>query len=207
MHLFQKLSYCCLLLAVTTRTLPQQPLPHTLLWRISGKGLTRPSYLFGTIHLNDKRLFNFADSVYGAIEGADGFAMEVNPEDLAAYIANNAFGRIVNAVKLKDLLDEKYFNENRKALSKMFKRAAEDITTNDVLKKKNGWMKDLFEKGEMTTFLDAYLYNIARRQGKWVGGVEDIADQTSLVSGGIDQSDIETLLAAEPGSAGSNEAA
>ncbi len=39
-------------------------------------------------------------------------------------------------------------------------------------------MADYLEKGEMATFLDAYLYNIARRQGKWVGGVEDIADQT-----------------------------
>ncbi|HKO80940.1 MAG TPA: TraB/GumN family protein, partial [Chitinophagaceae bacterium] len=37
---------------------------NTLLWRISGNGLTRPSYLFGTIHLTDKRVFNFGDSLY-----------------------------------------------------------------------------------------------------------------------------------------------
>ncbi|HET9744658.1 MAG TPA: hypothetical protein VFP97_03030 [Chitinophagaceae bacterium] len=30
---------------------------NTLLWRITGKELTRPSYLYGTIHLMDKKVF------------------------------------------------------------------------------------------------------------------------------------------------------
>ena len=42
-------------------------LSNTLLWRISGNGLTRPSYLFGTMHLTDKRIFYFGDSLYKAL--------------------------------------------------------------------------------------------------------------------------------------------
>ena len=38
--------------------------PNTLLWKISGNGLTKPSYLFGTMHLQDKRIFNLGDSFY-----------------------------------------------------------------------------------------------------------------------------------------------
>jgi uncharacterized protein YbaP (TraB family) len=212
MHPFRRLSYCCrklsyfcrrlsyfcALLAATAVSNGQQPLPHTLLWRISGNGQTRPSYLFGTIHLNDRRLFRLDDSVYTAIGATDGFAMEVNPDDLGAYMANNVFDRITNSPKLKDIVDEKYFNKNKAALSKKFNKAAEDITTNDVLKEKNKWMMDLIDKGEMTTFLDAYLYNIAWRQGKWVGGIEDIGDQSGLLNAVVDQSDVESLLAADP---------
>ncbi|MBC8172521.1 MAG: TraB/GumN family protein, partial [Chitinophagales bacterium] len=30
----------------------------SLLWEISGNGLTKPSYLFGTVHLIDKKDFH-----------------------------------------------------------------------------------------------------------------------------------------------------
>jgi hypothetical protein len=44
----------------------------------------------------------------------------------------------------------------------------------------------------MQTFLDAYLFDIARRQGKWTGGVEDMKDQQGL-GNLIDESDIEQI--------------
>lgn len=58
----------------------QQATAKTLLWRISGKGLQNPSYLYGTMHLFDRRLFYFGDSVYNSIEKTEGFAMELNPK-------------------------------------------------------------------------------------------------------------------------------
>jgi len=67
----------------------QSPTPKTLLWRISGNGLGKPSYLYGTMHLTDKRLFNFGDSVYKAIEKSDGLAIEINPDEIAAFELNN----------------------------------------------------------------------------------------------------------------------
>ena len=51
----------------------------TLLWRISGSGLQKPSYLYGTMHLKDRRLFFFGDSVYKSLEASEGFAMEIDP--------------------------------------------------------------------------------------------------------------------------------
>lgn len=38
-----------------------------LLWEISGNGLKQKSYLFGSLHSNDKRLFQLGDSVYTAL--------------------------------------------------------------------------------------------------------------------------------------------
>lgn len=51
-------------------------IPKTLLWRITGKAGHHISYLYGTMHLTDERVFNLSDSLYEAIHRADGFAME-----------------------------------------------------------------------------------------------------------------------------------
>ena len=178
---------------------PTSPLPHTLLWRISGKGLKKPSYLYGTLHLNDKRLFNFDDSVYRAIEKTDGLAIEVNPDEMAAYFVNQLLDQLSNGKKLKDVLGDRYFEKNRKALAKKFNKPADDISTSDIVREKNKWMSEYMKKGEMPTFMDAWLYNVARRQGKWLGGIEDLTDQTGLMSDLVDRSDVDDLLASDNG--------
>lgn len=66
----------------------QSPTPNSLLWRITGNGLKRPSYLYGTIHITDERVFQLGDSLYAAIENAEGLAIEVNPENIAAMVVN-----------------------------------------------------------------------------------------------------------------------
>lgn len=171
--------------------------PKTLLWRISGRGLQKPSYLYGTMHLTDKRLFQFGDSVYHAIEQSEGLAIEVNPDELAAYYVNRLFDQVENTKKLDEILKPADFKKYSTSLAKKFNKPASDITARDIVKEKNKWMSDYMEKGEMPTFVDAYLYNIARRQGKWLGGIEDITDQTGLLEDLVDKSDIEYILAGD----------
>ncbi len=168
----------------------QNSYPKTLLWRISGNGLSKPSYLFGTIHLTDKKLFRFSDSVYKAIERTEGFAIEINPDEMAAFYMNNLFEEMQKTKKLSDYLDEAELKKYEKPLSKKFNKPAKDITAKEILKEKNKWMSEYMEKGEMPTIVDAYLYNLARKQGKWVGGIEDLGDQLTSQDAGIDRSDI-----------------
>src|SRR5215813_3229202 len=52
----------------------------SLLWEISGNGLQKPSYLFGTMHVSDKLAFHLGDSFYTAIKSAEVVALETNPE-------------------------------------------------------------------------------------------------------------------------------
>lgn len=51
---------------------------HSLLWEISGNGLTSPSYLFGTFHNNALELFDQPDSVFYALHQANAVALEVD---------------------------------------------------------------------------------------------------------------------------------
>lgn len=67
-----------------------QKLSLTLLWKINGYGLQKPSYLYGTMHLTDERIFNLEDSPYSNIENTDGFAMEVDPEAFTPFIIDEA---------------------------------------------------------------------------------------------------------------------
>ena len=62
-----------LILLIPTTVLRAQRINRSnyeLLWRIDGPGMTSPSYLFGTMHLTDKRVFEFSDSVLLALRNA-----------------------------------------------------------------------------------------------------------------------------------------
>src|SRR5689334_24872149 len=61
----------------------------SLLWEITGNRLKKPSYLFGTMHISSKIVFNLADSFYLGIRNANVVALETNPEswqeDMSKY--------------------------------------------------------------------------------------------------------------------------
>jgi uncharacterized protein YbaP (TraB family) len=50
----------------------------SLLWEITGNGLQKPSYLFGTLHIYDSSVFRIPKEVYAAIDLCDNFALEID---------------------------------------------------------------------------------------------------------------------------------
>lgn len=56
-------------------------LENSLLWEISGKGLSKPSYLFGTIHMICPDDFVIKDKVKNALAKADRLMLEINMAD------------------------------------------------------------------------------------------------------------------------------
>ena len=58
---------------------------QSLLWKVTGKDLKSPSYLYGTIHIQDARVFAFDSTiVLGALESCDAFAMEILMDEINA---------------------------------------------------------------------------------------------------------------------------
>lgn len=51
---------------------------YQLLWEIKAKGNKRTSYVFGSMHSNDPRLFNFPDSLYTAFASVDAVVLETD---------------------------------------------------------------------------------------------------------------------------------
>ena len=170
--------------------------PNTLLWKISGNGLKKDSYLYGTMHVQDKRLFRFPDSLYHFLEKADGYAMEVD------------FGEIMDSIMIHAI---NLGAEKRKQKNKSVKIDVEMVDTAIVIideevpepppppppsiemrelnlppsdkpgtKRRIGW-RATNTKEEMPTIMDAWFFGLAKRQGKWIGGVEDVNDQLSIL--------------------------
>ena len=52
----------------------------TLFWEISGNGLTKKSYLYGTMHVNDKVSYHLSDAFFKNLLNADMVANESDPE-------------------------------------------------------------------------------------------------------------------------------
>ncbi len=175
------LSLFLLLFVISARSQPGKVWPKTLLWRISGNGLTKNSFLYGTMHVQDKRVFNFGDSLYHYLKQADGYALEIDMQEFL----DSVIQKVVDE-KQSELFDEYRMSEKDK------KKIIDSLVANVKLKKdkasqkqleqmRNQKMRRLMKNKEMPTFMDAFLYGIAKRQGKWLGGIEDVQDQLSLL--------------------------
>ncbi len=143
----------------------------------------------------DKRVFNFSDSVYRALEHAEGLAIEVNPDEMMSY----AITQTVNngGRKLDEILGEEDYRKYGPQLSKKLKKPAAQITSKDILAERNRWITTSNFKESMQTFVDAWLYGVAKATGKWVGGIEDIIDQGNLLDELINKVDIESVISGE----------
>lgn len=86
-HLFRFRILLCAFFAVlaTQYVSSQSRSNYSLLWQISGNGLTSPSFLFGSAHVKDNRAFQFSDSVILALETCDLFALEIHPDSIVKH--------------------------------------------------------------------------------------------------------------------------
>ncbi|HEU5053293.1 MAG TPA: TraB/GumN family protein, partial [Hanamia sp.] len=186
----KKIAATLLLFVAFNSVLKAQKLPSTLLWKISGNGLQKPCYLYGTMHLTNEKIFNLGDSLYAAIKKSDGFAIEIDPQAFTSLIISEAKkAEHDDSKKLKDVMPRDKYEKYSLQLAKKLNKNADEITMTDIEAEKQKWMQRTLRSGKMKTFLDIYLFDIARREGKWTGGVEDAADQENLEQ--VSESDIE----------------
>lgn len=167
---------------------------NTLLWEVSGKGLQKPSYLFGTYHfagksfidtmkvLNEKR--NNADAVVGELVMDNTMAMKLAPHML---MKNNFIDKLLSPEEYKlvaDYLkkvsgyDLKMFNSMKPvAIQVMLLSFTAPVTFN----------KD-------NPAIDQYFQDDAKSKGKKVLGLETVEDQAAVLFGNTLERQKELLL-------------
>lgn len=156
---------------------------NSMLWRITGKGLSRPSYLFGTMHVRNKKAFNFKDSLYYVIENTEGFALESHPDSMSQLITAFIEGKI-DAETFEGFDNSERPEINEKELEKIFKRISKDPSFRKLSKKEKYKVltskilnEEVDDSLNMDVFMDAYLYRLADQQGKKIFGLEKVEDQ------------------------------
>ncbi|HYF33432.1 MAG TPA: TraB/GumN family protein [Chitinophagaceae bacterium] len=159
----------------------KKSLENTLLWKISGSNLAKPSYLYGTIHVQDKRVFNFSDSLYRFIQSADGFAMEIHPDSVVMAIMQNINKSATNEY-LKKYLKKDEFDALNVKLRKELGIDADKLTVKETYMLRQHLAKPERKPDDMPTIVDAYLYGMAKNQGKEIAGLERAIDQVNLLN-------------------------
>jgi uncharacterized protein YbaP (TraB family) len=154
---------------------------NSLLWRITGKGLSKPSYLFGTMHIADRRAFMFTDSLYKALENTDAFAAELD----LVNMMNRLFRDMMESkeqrsnILITDVVEKSVLEKYKAGLEKKLKKPVGEISLSEVESASSFLFMDILKQGDMPTILDMYLYDMARKHGKILGGIEDYEDQIS----------------------------
>lgn len=147
-----------------------------LLWEISGNGLTKPSYLYGTMHVSSKLAFHLGDSFFVALNNSDMVALELNPDtwvddmlayDPYAFWGDGMFysGRGANDGKEK---------QRREAIMDALSRDPSLI--NYYLYRSQGYTGNF----EENTYLDLYIFQAGKKLKKEVGGLEIMAETMML---------------------------
>lgn len=104
----------CVLVFVGVLCKAQAPEENSLLWEITGPGQTRPSYLFGTIHLICPADFSIGDSLKAAVSRIEQVALEIDMDDPAMMASMMKTMYMANGNELKNLITEgEYVRLNR----------------------------------------------------------------------------------------------
>lgn len=166
----------CLLLFFIAFGFSQDRSSYNLLWKIEGKNLTKPSYIFGTMHVDDIRAFKFSDAVMPAIEETEMFALEVNPDSLVIAMTNKVIDRDPKDV-FKDVLSDEEYQLLVDRFEEINTYSFEDSELRDPNTILALLMPETEKDDDQSTFVDLYLYNQARTMQKSITGLEDMYEQ------------------------------
>lgn len=157
----------------------------SLFWEISGNGLKKPSYLFGTMHVSSKIAFNLSDSFYLAIRNSEVVALETNPETWQEDMSNFDLGSFQYdyAVGSGDMPND-FLNIRTLRIGKYEKKLEMAMFTkpsmiNNLLYRT---LSDYTSDFEEDTYLDLYIYQTGKKLGKKVAGVERYEESMRLMS-------------------------
>lgn len=148
-----------------------------ILWRIE-RGDSKPSYLFGTVHMDDPRVLDLPAPVEQSLRVSRHFVMEVEM-DSAAVAASNRAMLFQDGSSLADHLDAD-------RMQQVVELMAERGIPREVVMAFKPWaVSTLLSLPPLNTgeFLDLALMNRARRADKPVSALETIEEQLATLSG------------------------
>jgi uncharacterized protein len=108
---------------VVTKPLERSASPNTLLWEISGNGLTVPSYLFGTMHILCSSDAKLSPNMKQIIRDCSQLYFEIDMDDMQEMMGALKYLRMNDGAKISDLLTpeeyervKNYFQDNKSKL-------------------------------------------------------------------------------------------
>ncbi|KGO86029.1 hypothetical protein Q765_13285 [Flavobacterium rivuli WB 3.3-2 = DSM 21788] len=168
------LKISALLFFVTfTSLFSQEKKYQGLLWEVSGNGLKKSSYLYGSMHVSDKVSYHLSDAFFTRLLAADIVANESEPStwiDLMGVMGSR------NSYRNSNKLYARFYMEPaaKENLYPLFRTG--NFTINNLLFRTDETQKEYQEE----TYLDMFIYRTGRKYQKKTVGLEDT--KTSLLN-------------------------
>ncbi|HWJ90603.1 MAG TPA: TraB/GumN family protein [Flavisolibacter sp.] len=102
--IFAAIGFAACSQAPKTKTTLSGPGNNTLLWRITGRNLEKPSYLFGTMHMICANDIELSDSLRNAIKNSDKVYLELDMDDMFQMLGAMSHMTMRDDTTLADLL-------------------------------------------------------------------------------------------------------
>ena len=160
-------------------------LEDALLWEISGKDLTSPSYLYGTIHIIDSEDYFLPKGTLSAIESSEKMMFEIDMNemsDMGAQMSMLSKAFMNDGLTLKDLLKA----EDYKIVEEHFKKLGMPLFLFERIKPMflsvfamGDFDVDGLQSGSMKSYEMEFM-EMANQTQKPIGGLESIEFQISV---------------------------
>lgn len=138
---------------------------QSLLWEVSGNGLAKKSYLYGSMHVSDKVSFNLSDAFFTHLLNADIVANESDPATWPE-LTNLLYNERQNFSA--GFYSSFYVNPMQKEqLLPLF--ASNSYTLNRMLSRTN----EMRVEDQEETYLDMFIYRTGKKYNKTTVGLED----------------------------------
>lgn len=151
---------------------------NSLLWKVSGNGLEKPSYIFGTIHMICEDDYFMSDKVVKALNESDELVTEINFGNIEEMMMIQ--GAMQTDISLKDRISEKQYNKLSTLLSDkldvdimLFDKASESSIASFITSK--GFQCENFKMYELE------FIQMAMASQKTLGGLESISEQMKIM--------------------------
>ena len=154
---------------------------NSLLWKISGKGLKKDSYLYGTMHVSQKIAFHLDDIFYESLLKSDFVGLETDPSTWLEHMFNSpeemSYIRRLGVSNSRNFYNSPFEFLEPKQQEIMFYLSREDMLLNGILYRTNQMMQNFQED----TFLDMFIYQTGKKYNKKIYSLEDYKESSTLV--------------------------
>ncbi len=179
------LAFSCKTTKLSTEDIMNKRLDDALLWKVEGKNLKQPSYVFGTIHIIPDEDYFLPDGTLSAIDQSQKVFFEIDMNEMTDIssqmgLLKKAF--MSDGQTLKDLVSE----EDYGLIEAHFKKMGLPLFLFEKMKPMFLTVfasSDFDPNGMQTGALKSYemeIFEIANRSSKDVGGLETIDFQIGL---------------------------
>ncbi len=153
-----------------------------LLWKISGNGLEKPSYLYGTMHVSNRVAFHLGETFFDALESADIIALETNPEywvkDLtSSKLYHDFFASSYGYASGRYPLYSSFVPKEPKQKELEYYLSRDQDMLNSLLYRNSTYEQNF----EENTYLDLFIFQTGKKKNKQIVALEDYEESFKSV--------------------------